>query len=52
MINPKKWTEQDRRRVLAESLVDWRTLERFVEGKPIRKDSEERIRTAVRKLKL
>jgi hypothetical protein len=51
-MKPKQWSQQDRRRIEAESLVDWRTLERFIAGQAIRKDSEERIRAAVRKLKL
>lgn len=51
-MKKQHWSEQDRKRIEAESLVDYRTLERFITGKPIRKHSEERIKAAVRKLKL
>ncbi len=46
------WSEQDIRRVSAESLVDVRTIRRAMKGESIRQTSKERIRNAAKKLGL
>lgn len=45
-----KISKQDKLRVVAESLVDMRTLNRFLKRQKIRDDSRERIEKAMKKL--
>ncbi len=47
-----KCSDQDIRRIAAESLVDVRTVKKFVEGGAVRPTNVHRIREAAKKLKV
>lgn len=48
----KKMDDQTIRRLSAESLVDIRTIRRWLAGEPVRSSSQSRIEAAAKKLKV
>jgi hypothetical protein len=51
-MSTEKWTEIEIRRVAAESLVDIRTVRKYVAGEKVRASVVERIKMAAQQLKL